>query len=122
MKSFMIFMVLSIFTVASEQLYISIYKETNGDYLICLPTYEIETKNENIFTKDKISLLFTAPREDKTDLNHYGIEASKEFGVVKSNYFVSFSLDMLYRFEENSKKEPVGFEFGNTLKFGVKID
>ena len=121
MKVFIIFMVLSIFVVASERLYVSIYKETNGDYLVCLPTYEIENKNEGIFTKDKISLLFTSPREDKTNLNHYGVEASKEFGITKDNYFVSFSLDILYRFEENSKKEPVGFEFGNTLKFGIKI-
>ena len=122
MKVFVMFIVLSMLAVASEQLYVSIYKETNGDYLVRLPTYEIENKNEGIFTKDKISLIFTLPRDDKTNLNHYGVEVSKEFGIIKDNYFVSFSLDMLYRFEENSKKEPAGFEFGNTLKFGVKID
>lgn len=121
MRILVIFLYLTSVLLASESLYISVYKETNGGYLISFPTYEKEKEIGNIFTKNKISLLFTAPREDKFSLNHYGFTSNKEFGYKKDNYFISFSLDLKYIFEENSNKEPVGFDFGNTLKFGINI-
>lgn len=121
MKRLIIFLFLTSLIFAGESLYISIYKETNGGYLISLPTYEKESELGNLFTNDKISLLFTAPRESRFRLNHYGFTSNKEFGYKKENYFISFSLDLKYIFEENSKKEPNGFDFGNTLRFGINI-
>ena len=120
MKFIFIFLTLIVLTTANE-LSLKIQKETNGGYLLSLPALEFEEQEGLFLRKPNLELLFTSPRGDLGVPNHYAVKFDNHFGIAYEDFFRTFSLDLLYKFEENSKKEEPGLEFGNTLTIGFKF-
>lgn len=120
MKFIFIFLTLIVLTTANE-LSLKIQKETNGGYLLSLPALEFEEQEGLFLRKTNLELLFTSPRGDLGIPNHYAVKFDNHFGITYEDFFCTFSLDLLYKFEENSKKEEPGLEFGNTLTIGFKF-
>ena len=120
MKKIILFLLLTSFCFANE-FSLKVQKETNGCYLLSLPAIEFERTEGLFLRKTDFELLFTAPRGDISVPNHYGVKFDNHFGVKYNDFFCTFSLDLLYKFEENSKNEKPGLEFGNTLTIGFKF-
>ncbi len=107
MKKIFIFFLCSL-GIFANSLSLKIHKETNGSYLISLPSLTYEETKGFFLHKTELELLFTAPREDYTSLNHYGVEYNNHFGYTNTEFFVTMSLDLKYIFEANSFKEEPG--------------
>ena len=121
MKKIFIFIFMSVFLFSIEKdVYVGIKKQTNGNYILELPTVETEENFDNYTEYTKISLLFSAPREDIKSANHYSIESDKTFEINKNGFYISFSFGFSYYFKENCDNIPEGFDFNNKLKFGYR--
>ena len=103
MKFIFIFLTLIVLTTANE-LSLKIQKETNGGYLLSLPALEFEEQEGLFLRKTNLELLFTSPRGDLGVPNHYAVKFDNHFCIAYEDFFCTFSLDLLYKFEENSKK------------------
>ena len=107
MKKLFIFFLFSLGLMAGT-LSVKFHKETNGNYLVSLPSLVNEETNGFFIHKTELDLLFTAPREDYTNLNHYGVQYNNHFGYADTNFFITMSIDLKYVFEGNSLKEEYG--------------
>lgn len=124
MKKLIVFLVLSLVLLSEEKhknVYLEIEKETNGGYLLMLPCVETVEIFDKYTEYTKLSLNFTAPRENKTELNHHSISLEKTFEIeIYKGFYTSFSIGADYFLSENSDKIEEGFQFNNKLKIGYK--
>ena len=51
-----------------------------------------------------------------TSLNRLSVELNNNLGIVKNDYFISFSIGFQYYFDENDYNKEEGFDFYNDLK------
>lgn len=114
MKKMFLFMVLAFnmfsFSYVRYENFIStkVHKETNGSYMISLPALNYEETKGFVIHKVEFELLFTAPRSDITNMNHYGILYNNHFGLATTDFFITMSLDLKYIFEGNDYREEPG--------------
>ena len=108
MKKIMIIFFLCSLGVFASSLSLKVHKDTNGSYLISLPSLTYEERKGFFLRKVELDLLFTAPREDYKSFNHYGVEYNNHFGYANNDFFITMSLDTKYIFEGNSLKEEPG--------------
>ena len=118
MKKLIIFLIFS-FGILANELSLKIHKETNGGYLLSIPHLEIETQKGLFIHELDLDLLFTQVRGNLGVPNHYAISCDNSFGIKYHDFFMTFSLDIDYIFEENDYKEKAGLQFGNTLTIGI---
>lgn len=84
MKKIIVFLMFCVGLLAVEKhknVYLEIEKETNGGYFFMLPCIETIEKFDKYTEYTKLSLNFTTPRENKTELNHHSISLEKTFEV-----------------------------------------
>ncbi len=107
MKKLFIFFLCSLGLWANV-LSVKFHKETNGNYLVPLPSLTYEETQGFFLHKTELDLLFTAPREDYRNLNHYAVQYNNHYGYRNTEFFITMSLDCKYIFEGNSLKEDYG--------------
>lgn len=120
MKYLLTMLLLSL-TLLANTLSLDFKKETNGNYMMSIPSLKIKYKEKDFINEIKLDLKFTAPRSDYSSLNHYGVAFSNSSGIEINGYFITFSLDINYIFEGNSYNLEDGFNFGNTLSIGYNF-
>jgi len=103
-------------------------KATNGGFEYRLPKIEINTyKSAGKFFGQKclylqeidMELLFTAPRDSATSLNHHSVGANYNFGVEVSPFWATFSIGGRNYIAGNSDGVPAGLAMDNVLRVGM---
>lgn len=123
MKKFLILFIFmfSLGSAKENELSIDIKKETNGDSYLSIPHLKIIDKKGLFLHEMILDLLFHSERGALGIPNHHAIVFDNAFGIEYNDVFVTFSLDLKYYLAENDSNIEEGFDFGNTLRFGIKF-
>ncbi len=99
---------------------INLNKETNGNYVLKMPHITKESQIGNFIQTTEVSLDFTSPR-GKYNFNHHSVYVNNLYGIEIQKFYLQFGIDLRYFFDGNDYNIKEGFQFGNTLKIGYKL-
>lgn len=128
---FFLFIMLAMPVFATNNIYAEVSKTTNGTYTWYLPKLELASQRfagnlfgtpVNYLSEMEGGLLFTAPRSNAMQLNHYSIDALYNFGVEVGPFWTTFSVGMRNVIAGNNEGVSAGCELLNLLRVGMTWD